>query len=866
MAFILSALWLSFPVSAQTVFGKITNTQNEPVPYATIFVSETREGTISNVNGDYSLKLQKGPYHFTVRSLGYLQIEQKIDLITDSLRFDIVLQPQEYQIKEVKVFPGKEDPAYFIIRKAMANAAYFRGKNKHYEADLYIKSNFTFTNIPKLYQNQVVVNDTKLKDAFKEDVTYVIESQNKITYNYPDSYKQEVISKRSSLSGFDEPPIMGLMTSTFYEERPNGVISPLSATALNHYNYKYEGFITVGKFDIFKIKVEPKRKSDELVSGTIYIVDQLWCIYNIDFNARIEFFSYRIQQQYENIGNENWMPVSHIIQGDFALLGLKGKFYYGATLKYNLVEENDLISLPKITTAEEDAPKKITNTKEIDLRKEVSRINAKEELTNQDVRKVARLNRKILKQQYRDSTFTSDVDNNYKIEEPKDTLAAEPFLWDSLRTIPLTPAEIRSYEIRDSLAAMEKRESGTKKRMSVENSVVMKILNGYPDMYKDSTIRVSYSGLISAANADYNAVDGYKYKQSFHIFAGLDSGKTISVTPEMGYAFNRKALFWSVETRFQNLLLKNNQLEISTGKKSRDFKFENHGIDPNLNSVSTWFFGENYMKLYETGFFRINTTQKTFKNLYFSALINYNHFSSLENNAGYTLSDKKEYSPNIPKGLFAGSPALQQQKSWIAGLGMNYRKNQNKPWLQTSAFLMISDFYNIQLSYKQGIKGFLNSVSDFNQVDFKFRQQANLSPASGIDWHMNAGYFFRAGQLHFSQFKHFKTSEIVVPFQTFTHTFQLLNDYEFSTSDKYINAGFEYRTEYLFMRYISLFNKRTWSESLHLNYLATPVLNKYWEAGYSLNNVFFVGNLGIFAGFKGSNFESFALKFSISAM
>ncbi len=855
---------LIFPsaINAQIIYGKIVDDQNEPVPYATIFVAETREGTISNLDGNYKLKLENGSYHLTIRSLGYVQIEQQIQLNSDSLRFDIVLEHQEYRIKEVKIFPGKEDPAYFIIRKAMANAAYFREKIKHYEADLYIKSNFTFTNIPKLYQNHIQVNDVMLKDAFKEDVTYVIESQNKITFDYPDGYNQEVISKKSSLTGFDEPPLLGLMTSTFYEERPNEVISPLSAKALNHYKYVYEGFITVGDYDIFKISVLPKRKSDELVEGTIYIVDKLWCIYNVDFNAQIEFFKYRIKQQYENLGNDNWMPVSHVIDGNFSLLGLKGDFYYGASLKYNSIEENELNNIPQKTVEEE--PIKQQNKKEIELRNKVAQINAKEELTNGDVRKVSRLNRKILKEQYQDSTFVSSAQNNYEIEETKDTLAVDTFLWEKMRAIPLTPVEIKSYEIRDSLVSMELENPDSTSEKSFQNSVVMKILTGYPDLIKDSTIKLSYSGLIAADNTDYNAVDGYKYKQFFRFSANLDSGKYFRSTPQIGFAFNRKAIFWSLETHYQNILMKGNQLEISFGKESRDFKSESEGIDPALNSISSWFFGENYMKLYETGFFRFNVAQKTFNNTYFKVLVDYNHFTPLENNASYTLSDKKEFSPNIPKGLVVDSPVLQEQKSVVYALGLSYRNFQRKPWLQSSTFLMISDFYDILLSYKQGVNGILNSISDFKQIDFKIRQQANLSPTSGIDWYVNAGYFFNSDQMHFSQFKHFKTSEILVPFKNFTHTFQLLNDYEFSTSDKYLNAGVEFRTEYMFMRYLSLFNKRTWSESFHLNYLTTPDLNNYWEAGYSLNNLFFIGNLGVFVGFKEDRFESFSVKFSIA--
>ncbi len=861
--FLLLFCFMFSTVSGQVVTGRIKNQQNEPVPYATVFVQELQAGTITNSEGNFTIQLPAGDYHFIIRSLGYFQIEKEVQLHTDSLHLDITMQRQEFEIKEVKVFPGKEDPAYFIVRKAMAKAAFYREKIKHYQADLYIKSNFTFTNIPRLYQNKMEINGKKMKDVVKEDQTYVMESHNKIIYDYPAKYKQEVISKRTSLVGFDEPPVMELMTSSFYDERPNQVISPLSPQALNHYNYRYEGFITSGNSDIFKIKVEPKRKSDELVSGYMYIVDQLWCLYSVDFKSRIEFFGYRINQQYENLGNQNWLPVSHLIEGDFSILGLKGKFYYGASLQYENIEENYFAGNPAVA---DSLPQEIhePGAKEKALRKEAAQIIAREELTNSDVRKVGRLNRKILKEQYKDTTIVSPKPNSYKVEDI-DSLVNKRENWDTVRTIPLTPAEIRSYAVTDSLMAHSETSADSVQNENKKKSGGWKkIITGSNDFCPDTLISFGYNGLITPGNFDFNVVDGYKYKQQFHFWAKTGNEKTVRINPEIGYAFNRKALFWNVESRLN--FLKNNDIIIDFGKMSRDFKPAELGISPTLNSISSWFFAQNYMKLYETSFFRLNIQQQLARNWKIAAEAEYNHFFPLENHATYVLSDKKSYSPNIPKGLTRESTALMKQKSFVYGISANYLRHQWKPWLEKSAFLSVSDFYSFRLTYKQGVPDVLSSVSDFSHLDFAFNQEANLSPGTGIVWQINAGTFFNAGQLHFSQYKHFRTAEIPVSFKPFSQTFQTLNDYEPSTASSYVVVGSELRMEYLLLRYLSFINRRTWSESLHLNYLNTPALRNYTEAGYSLNNLFFAGNIGIFAGFRDNKFETVVLKISIAGL
>ncbi len=860
--FLLLLLLMTASVKAQVVTGRVINELEEPVPYATLFIRELKEGTITNEQGYFRMNAPQGTYLLTVRSLGYRQQEKQVHVNSDTVQLDMLLQRQDFKLKEVIVLPGKEDPAYYIVRRAMAKAAYYREKIKHYEADLYIKSNFTFTNIPTLYQNRMEIDGQKMKDVLKEDMTYVMESHNKITFDYPNQYKQEVISKRSSLTGFDEPPVMGMMTSSFYQTRPNQVISPLSPMALNHYNYRYEGYITSGVYDVFKIKVEPKRRSDELVEGYMYIVDQLWCLYNVDFKTRIKFFSFNIKQQYENLGNDNWLPVSHLIDGDFALLGLKGKYFYGASLKYEVVEENYFNAA--IDEAEEQEAAAMSE-KEAALREEVAAITAKKELTNRDVRRAGRLSRKILKEQYKDTAFIAARQENYQMEDKADSLVTDREYWDTVRTIPLSPAEIRSYEVTDSLRTHRKKnEQPVDGKKASGNTLFFKIVTGTADFCPDSAVKVGFDGLIAAQNLDFNTADGYKYKQAFRITLFPDSGKRIRVNPEIGYAFNRRALFWSVRNQFTNILWNQSRLDLGFGKISRDYKPEELAVHSGLNSLSSWLFAKNYKKLYETSFLELGISQKLTKNLSASAVIEYNRFTPLRNHVTYGLSKEKAFEPNLPAGFSENSPALLQQKSIVYGASLNYRRYQDKPWLEKSGFLFMSDFYNFRLSYKQGVPDVLSSEADFSRVEVEFNQQANLSPGTGIDWKINAGTFIRTNQLHFSQYKHFATAESPVSFSAFTHTFQLLNDYLPSTRQSWLTAGAELRSEYLLLRYLSFINRRTWSESMHLNYLTTPALDNHYEIGYSINNLFFVGNAGVFAGFDNLEYNGVRFKVAIS--
>ncbi|WP_319232206.1 carboxypeptidase-like regulatory domain-containing protein, partial [Draconibacterium orientale] len=62
-------LFAHFFASGQVLSGRILDEQKQPVPYATIYISETRQGTTSNTNGDFSFNLPSGNFHLTVRSM-----------------------------------------------------------------------------------------------------------------------------------------------------------------------------------------------------------------------------------------------------------------------------------------------------------------------------------------------------------------------------------------------------------------------------------------------------------------------------------------------------------------------------------------------------------------------------------------------------------------------------------------------------------------------------------------------------------------------------------------------------------------------------------------------------------------------------
>ena len=147
---------------------------------------------------------------------------------------------------------------------------------------------------------------------------------------------------------------------------------------------------------------------------------------------------------------------------------------------------------------------------------------------------------------------------------------------------------------------MKTSENDSVKSDKKKKTLFKKIIVGHSDFTRDTLTRFSYQGLINPENVGFNAVDGYKYKQQFRFtYRSGKGGKIYSVIPQIGYAFNRKSVFWSVENQFRNILTKNNVFGFSFGKESRDFKPKEIEMNRELDDISTWFFAANFKRYYD---------------------------------------------------------------------------------------------------------------------------------------------------------------------------------------------------------------------------------------------------------------------------
>ncbi|RQW03879.1 carboxypeptidase-like regulatory domain-containing protein, partial [candidate division KSB1 bacterium] len=143
---------------SQGITGTVKGDDGETIPAATIFIKETTTGTTTNEQGTYHINLEKGTYHIVFQSLGYQSQEINVAIGNQTIRQDIVLKRQPISIKEVRIYSGKEDPAYAIMRKAIAHAPANLRAVEAFQSEVYIKGTLHMKKIPRLIANKMEVN------------------------------------------------------------------------------------------------------------------------------------------------------------------------------------------------------------------------------------------------------------------------------------------------------------------------------------------------------------------------------------------------------------------------------------------------------------------------------------------------------------------------------------------------------------------------------------------------------------------------------------------------------------------------------------------------------------------------------------
>lgn len=882
--------------TAQVVKGKITDRSGVPVQYATVYVMEHKLGTIANTKGDYELKLPEGNCMVMYQSLGYEPRIINISLSEGEIIVrNIELAEQLYEIPEVSISASGEDPAYAIMRKAIGLAPYHLNQINYYKANVYLKGNLVINKIPAIIKKQISAeyskNEVTLSAGGKagkgeaiirEGDSYLMESVNEIEFTAPDQYVQRVISFNSTFpDGNEKISPMDYIKASFYQPvLADMAISPLSPQAFSHYRFKYTGTSLQGEYVINKIEVIPRRKSQQLFSGTIFIIEDLWCLQSVDLTNENLAGTIRIRELCIPVEEEVWMPVSHTIGFNLRMLGIRADAGYGSSVKYLDVKKNTGLQKPGDYFISQNAISGVPDTTTVSVtQQKIENILGKEELTNRDMIRLTKLMKKESEKSVDDSVRKSlEIKEKTTHIIEKGAGNRDSAYWAEIRPIPLSETEIRSLEIHDSI----KNQSVIRREMAGDTTqqgkplkrpgfrqTVSNLLTGHT--WRAGNLGFTYGGMADPEKISFNPVDGLVYGNEFRISTTFNNGNTLALYPDIRYAFSREKLIWRANASFTPGGLKEHQIYIRTGMTSRDLSSAS-SVDPYINSLTSLLMKRNYLKLYESHFITAGFRSEITNGLVIEISGTFDKREMLENSTDFSfIKSEREYDRNIPQNKFLDPEifplyTLANHRHYNATTVIRFTPFQKYSISNGRKINRGSEWPTFRFTWKHGVNRYPGDAVKYRNFDM-FSLEASGKRETGafseFSWKAGTGTFADPSHISWIDFFHFNTQPLLVLLSDYNDAFMLPGFYSLATPEFYGEVHLKYTTPYLLLKYLPFLSNTLIRENITVSYLGSRYNSSYTEVGYTLSEIFLVGEAGIFTGFDNIRFNSIGAKIII---
>ena len=817
-------LLFSFANAQTGVRGFIKSSNGEALPFSTIYIKGTTNGTTTNASSNYFLKMPVGQHTIVVQHVGYKVIEEHVELGEGQvLTIDFTLEEQALELQAVVISADGENPAYRVIREAIKKRTFYEYEVQAFKNDSYIKGMLRLDKHPDKILGQKVTIDT--------GIIYFSESVSEFSFERPDKIRERMIS--SKVSGDDQGFSFNQASSfniNIYRKRykhsslgERGFISPISNQAFLFYDYEWLGVFEENGRIINKIKLLPKRAMDPVFDGLIYIIEDSWKFHTVDLLATksrgLQFTdSLRINQIFAPTSNDIWMPISQKFSFQFGAFGFKGSGYfigvysnYEVEPNYELYKKEGLFE-PTFSSEEE-----------------------------------------------RDLFQKNDFTAEYLYVED-DSNERDSSYWKSTRPIPLTQIEIKDYLVKDSVRQVEEsvpyKDSVDRETNKLTGGNVL--LSGYTH---SNSVKENYWSLPAITSLfQFNTVEGFAPECNPTLWFQKESRTKYWIRPSMRYGLSNKRFNAKIDARYRLLDDKFTHFYAGGGKYISQFN-EDESISPSLNSYVTLMSGENYLKLFEKSFGYITFQQELVNGILMNSSLEYATRDTLTNTKTdyyWTRTREVNFTSNQPYNEeldgknedFIGT-GFATHNALTANVSFRIRFDQRYATRPDNKFIFASHYPELRVTYK---RGFVDVNYDF--LSLRVSDDLSLGLTGTSTYAIEVGGFLSSKSLSFVDFKHFLGNQTVLNPPNKRHKFELLPFYTYSTGNTYFEAHYEHHFNEFIFNKIPLIRKLNVQMVASANYLTTGVIGNYFELGAGIEHIFKFMRIDYWWAFRDSSFVS----------
>ena len=601
-----------------------------------------------------------------------------------------LLLPLAVQAKREKVdMPDKPMVSDSILQCIFQFSPFYSRIIDEYKADLYIKGkvkvhkrNHLIRYVPSMFRFEKHIND------------YLMESLSELHYTAPDIYDRKIKAvsttfprNRGQITDVMDYLNMNIYSSSLMSDK---LLSPLDKKSSRYYHYLLDSIAGPPDCQRYKILIIPKFRGTQLVSGYMWVSDQIWTIRELYIEGVYDVIRFKVRVKMGEEGDVEFLPVQFDLNLVFKFIGNHLEMDMGAWLKYNEIKFY------------EGAARRKSQKK-----------------------------------------HRHDLTESYKLTCDSEQLITDKEKFNELRPIPLSALEdslYRSYALRqDTLLRVPKKKKN--EHLEFWGELGDMLISSY-NVNLSSMGSVHCSPLINPVLLDYSHSRGFSYKQKFKYSRLFHDGRILRISPQIGYNFTHKELYVKADADWQYWPEKQASFEVSVGNGNRIYSSV---VLDQLKQLpdSTFNFDQLELDYFKDVYLNLFHNIEIVNGLFIKAGVSV-HWRYLINNSKVILEKplpdkdwaalrgiRSEYNSFAPRIRIEWTPGMYYY--------MNGRRKMN----------VGSSMPTFMLDYERGIKGVFKSTGAHERWEFDIQQNLKLSGirvsviALGGDVYQAGRYVFR---------------------------------------------------------------------------------------------------------------------------
>lgn len=712
-----------------------------------------------------------------------------------------LLLPLAVQAKREKVdMPDKPMVSDSILQCIFQFSPFYSRIIDEYKADLYIKGkvkvhkrNHLIRYVPSMFRFEKHIND------------YLMESLSELHYTAPDIYDRKIKAvsttfprNRGQITDVMDYLNMNIYSSSLMSDK---LLSPLDKKSSRYYHYLLDSIAGPPDCQRYKILIIPKFRGTQLVSGYMWVSDQIWTIRELYIEGVYDVIRFKVRVKMGEEGDVEFLPVQFDLNLVFKFIGNHLEMDMGAWLKYN----------------------------EIKFYEGAAR------------RKSQKKHRHDLTESYKLTCDSELITDKEKFNE--------------LRPIPLSALEdslYRSYALRqDTLLRVPKKKKN--EHLEFWGELGDMLISSY-NVNLSSMGSVHCSPLINPVLLDYSHSRGFSYKQKFKYSRLFHDGRILRISPQIGYNFTHKELYVKADADWQYWPEKQASFEVSVGNGNRIYSSV---VLDQLKQLpdSTFNFDQLELDYFKDVYLNLFHNIEIVNGLFIKAGVSV-HWRYLINNSKVILEKplpdkdwaalrgiRSEYNSFAPRIRIEWTPGMYYY--------MNGRRKMN----------VGSSMPTFMLDYERGIKGVFKSTGAHERWEFDIQQNLKLSGIRSIGYRIGGGMFTKQEDMYFVDFANFARRNLPEGWNDdIGGTFQLLDGRWYNSSRQYWRGNFTYESPFILLKPLNRWLGLVQQERLYGGILFMPHLNPYIELGYGIGTHIF--DVGAFVSTINGQFDTFGFKFT----